>query len=187
MPFTNATLQRIADGMEALTSLHGPAVAGLFLQWKDAESLPEPMPSTRLDTEAEPLRRICIAALNAVIYFAEACQHAEAGRPLAAWPLIATAEHWSGCAIGLYRAARIDSPEAMAAAFAAVAERLSAQARRAAEALHKDDRAAREYVRAYYAEHRAEYTSKDAAAEDFADRRLVAAKESTIRRWLRGA
>lgn len=184
MPFTNATLQRIVDGVERLAALHGPASASLFLQWKDAETIPDPMPSSRLDSEAEPVRRVCMAAVNAIVCFARACQHAEAGRPLAAWPLIADAEHWAGCSFGLYRAARKDSPEATAAAFAAVAEHLVERNRNAADKGHARDREAKADALRLYAEHagRRGYRSKTEAAGTIAD--IVHRSRDTVRRWL---
>lgn len=177
-------LEAICEGMNALVALAGDGAANTFQGWKSAQSLPEPWPSSFLDQEVEPLRRVMLAAVNSIRYHAEACQHAEAGRELAAWQVIAMAQHWLGCAVGLYRASRKDSPEAAAAAFLAVADHLKDRNRNAAIKGHASDHNAKAEALRLFAAHsgRPGYRSKDQAAGTIAG--LVHRSPGTVRRWL---
>jgi hypothetical protein len=52
---------------------------------------------------------------------------------------------------------------------------------------HKDNRADREFVRRWWAEHKDEFQSKDAAAEHITKSKLVNQSFRTVRDWLKGA
>jgi hypothetical protein len=59
--------------------------------------------------------------------------------------------------------------------------------RRGLRERHKENRYDREFVRQWWAEHKDEFQSKDAAAQDIIDRKLVRASFKTVREWLKGA
>lgn len=187
-----AALQRSRETLAGLLAVVGAReegrqrVAELIKLWRDGSAGDPDERARELESLADGMNLATLCGhtiLLTIAYSAEAEAAAMDGDALAAWDYVSAAAHWHGGFRALWRAGT-SIPTAVEEAIAA---HRSAQARRAAEALHKDDRAAREYVRTYYAEHRDEYPSKDAAAEDFARRRLVAAEHSTIRRWLRGA